>query len=774
MGVGGEFHLPTPEGTVDLRVLGLLPERTLPGNEEVLVTLFEAQRLFDLPQRINTIEINFDTTVETQRQSIQHTIETTLGEDYTLGGLASGSEMLGSIRTGQMAFNIFGFLALVMGGFIIFNTFRTIVAERRHDIGMLRAVGASRRMVIGLVLMEGLVQGVVGSLAGMLLGYLGGSLLLSSMAPVLEQYIHLEMAAPVVQPGLIVLTLVLGIGVTLVAGLLPALQASRVTPLEALRPGVVEEGRGRRWRGTVVGIVLILLAGLCLLSGNISLTGLGGLFFLVGLVLVGPALVAPLTAAFGILIERSFARDGTGSLARSNMNRQPSRSAITASATMVGIAVIVGVGGMVWSITGGFLGVLERSLGSDYLFMPPSVGLWGSDVGAKSGLADSLHSVPGVGVVSSLRYAAATVNGKSVALLGIDPVAYPKVASLTFQQGDSATAYTDLAEGRSIIINGIVASQLEVGVGSEVSIASPSGHKPYRVVAVAGDYLNAKIMTGYISHDNMERDFHKTEDIFLQVNLAPGADPIKVEPRLAKVLEDYPQFKLISGKAYFDQNRQMFNAIFSIYFVLLGVLVAPSLIAPLEHAGHRRDRAHARDRHAARHRRSTASGAADGTGRIAPPGRHRHLTRAPGRALPRLCDGFRVAGKRIPSRVRLPLRRLDCGRGDRPALRGVGGPSPGAPGGAARHRACLALRVAGFELAAFRPCAPTASRSSRREVTRAAHGQAVGVASSHRMTATGLHGKSRGRAAGLGNRPQGQESIATTVPERLCGLRGTT
>jgi putative ABC transport system permease protein len=101
------------------------------------------------------------------------------------------------------------------------------------------------------------------------------------------------------------------------------------------------------------------------------------------------------------------------------------------------------------------------------------------------------------------------------------------------------------------------------------------------VVGVAGDYLNAKIMTAYVSHASMERDFHKTEDVFLQVNLAPGADPTKVEPRMTKVLEDYPQFKLISGKAYFAQNKGMFNAIFGIYFVLLGVLVAPSLLALL-------------------------------------------------------------------------------------------------------------------------------------------------------------------------------------------------
>jgi putative ABC transport system permease protein len=579
--LGDRLHLPTADGDAELKIVGLLPARSRPGNEEVLVTLAEAQKLLDLPNRINTIEVNLNTTDQAQRDAIQSAIAATLGKDYTLGGLASGTEILGSLRTSQTAFNLFGFLALFMGGFIIFNTFRTIVAERRHDIGLLRAIGASRQTIIGLILIEGVVQGVFGTAIGILLGYLLGAGLLVLMGSLLSQFIHMEVGAPVVRPSLVALTLALGVGVTLLAGLLPALSASRVTPLEALRPTAPAPQRRSFERSTLAGMILLGLAIAGLVSGQVQLVATGGLLFLIGLVLIAPMLVGPIARVFSGLLALIVARDGASQLAQSNVVRQPSRAAITASATMIGLAIIVATGGMIWSLTGGFLGLVQKSLGSDYLIMPPAVGVWGSNVGAKRDLADRLRAVPAVGVVSTLRYAAATANGKSVSLLGIDPGVYPKVASLTFMAGDARTAFGALANDRTLIVNGIFAAQAGVNVGDTVALSTPTGQQPYRVVAIASDYLNAKILTAYISQANLQKDFHKSEDIFIQLNLEPGADASAVEPRLKAILADYPQFTLVSGKAYFEENRQLFSATFAVMYLLMAVLTAPSLIALL-------------------------------------------------------------------------------------------------------------------------------------------------------------------------------------------------
>lgn len=576
-----KLHLPTADGDVSLKIVGLLPARSRPGNEEVLVTLGEAQKLLALPNRINTIEANFDIADQAQRAAIEQNIQNALGDNYTLGGLSGGGELLAGLQTGRAAFSLFGFLALFMGGFIIFNTFRTIIAERRHDIGMLRAIGASRRTIIGLILAEGVLQGVLGTLIGMALGYGMGAGILYLMRSLWRDFLHLTIGEPVLEPGLFVQTILLGVGVTLLAGLLPALSASRVSPLEALRPAAPEQASQRVTRGTVAGVALLVLALLALFSRNARAASLGGLLFLIGLVLVAPVLVRPIAAFFSQVLALVVAREGTGELARSNVVRQPGRAAVTASATMVGLAIIVAMGGMVWSLSGGFLGTLQKSLGSDYLFIPPAVSVWGNNVGAKNGLADRLRATSGVAVVSTLRYAAATANGKSLSLLGIDPAVYPKVSSLNFQEGDPATAYSELGRGRALMINGVFAAQTGLHAGDSVRLATPTGQQTYQIIAVASDYLNAKIQTAYISQANLQRDFRKNEDIFIQLNLTPNTSAATVEPKLKAILKDYPQFRLVSGKSFFDENKQVFDQTFLAMYALLGVLAAPSLIALL-------------------------------------------------------------------------------------------------------------------------------------------------------------------------------------------------
>jgi putative ABC transport system permease protein len=170
--LGDSLKLPTTQGIVSLTVVGIRPARAQPGNEEVVIALPEAQRLLEQPDQINTIEANYDTSDAVRRAEIQKAIETRLGSSYTLGALPSGSDMYASIQLGEVAFSIFGALALFMGAFIIFNTFRTIIAERRRDIGMLRAVGANRGTILGIILTERLLQGALGTAIGMLLGYL--------------------------------------------------------------------------------------------------------------------------------------------------------------------------------------------------------------------------------------------------------------------------------------------------------------------------------------------------------------------------------------------------------------------------------------------------------------------------------------------------------------------------------------------------------------------------------------------------------------------------
>ena len=297
--------------------------------------------------------------------------------------------------------------------------------------------------------------------------------------------------------------------------------------------------------------------------------------------MLAPVLIRPIAVVFGALPFCLFAGVIAGSRPEGNLTRQTSRAAVTASAMMIGIAIIVASGGAISSVSGYYAGVIQKTLGSDYLLVPPSIGTWSGNVGASSGLVDSLRAVRGVGVVSSMRYAATTVNGKSVSLLAIDPVIYPRISGLDFLEGDPATSYAALGAEHALIVNGVLAANAGLKEGDSVRLATPDGEQEYRVAAVAGDFFNYKISTAYISQANLLAQFHKSEDVFVQVNLAPGADSNDVKTRLLAIVKDYPQFHLIEGKTYRDDVTQQLQSAYSFMYILLGVLAVPSLIALL-------------------------------------------------------------------------------------------------------------------------------------------------------------------------------------------------
>ena len=580
--VGQQIRLPSVNGDTPLTVVGILPPKAGPGNEEVLVTLPEAQKMTGQAGRINTIDITLTSTDEPKRTETVSKIETALGPNYQVGALSVGTDMFASLKLGQQAMNLFGVLALFMGGFIIFNTFRTVVAERRRDIGMLRALGARRSTITGMILVEGLLQGLIGSGIGLLCGYLLGAGVLRVAQVPLSTFLHLNFTKVVISPALIVTSVVLGVGITVLAGLLPARNAARVTPMDALRPTVAEvEYKRRTGIGFIIGLVLTALAVVALVSGNMSLIALGGLLFLAGLIIIAPGLLRPIAYMFGKLTAAVYAREGTGELAQGNLTRQPARVVITASASMIGIAIIVALGGMTSSLSSLMNDVVHKSLGSDYLFMPPSVSVWNSDLGVGPEFVQKLKAIPGVGDISTQRFAGSMVNGQAVSLLGIDPVEFPKVSGLDFKKGDPAEAYASLASGRGIIVNGAFAAYTKADVGDTIELLTQKGPQPYTVVGIATDLLNAKVTTAYISQGDMAADFGVTQDIFVQMNLKPGVTLAEVDKQVKAATADYPQFSIYPGKTYIDQMLQLVQVVFVGMYFLLAFLALPSLIAML-------------------------------------------------------------------------------------------------------------------------------------------------------------------------------------------------
>ncbi|MDO8916175.1 MAG: FtsX-like permease family protein [Coriobacteriia bacterium] len=573
--VGSEFVLPSSVGTQHFLVIGLTSTRSVPGQDEVYVPLAAAQRLFALPDRINSVDVAYAKGAD--RATVEAAIRKAVGTGYTFGGLGSTDQLLASLQIGEIAFNLFGIFAAAAGGFIILNTFRTVVAERRHDIGMLRAVGATRGTVVGMFLVEATFQGILGTAVGIVLGYGLAVLTIKSMEEVVSRYLRLAMGPPVFTATTWVLAIGLGMVVTLVSALIPAMSAGRITPLEALRPalGSVYEAASRR-RGLIGAVIIGISVALLATRQPDAVTG-GSVIFVVGLSLAAPVLIRPMSDAIGRLFNVFMSREAR--LAKSNLQRNPGRSATTASAVMIALAVVVAMLGVFQSIFGGFMTYIDKAMGADFMFIPNNIVLAQGNVAAGPRLTSEISHVPGIDAVGTMRIAMAKVSGASVQVIGIDPKAYPKVADFMWQGGSDSSAVTSLDNGRQLIANAIYASQNGLSPGDLVMLETPKGTIGYRVAGVGSDYLNAKLATVYISQAELKKEFDVTTDIMLLATLKSGADSGSAKRALDRIVADYPAFRLYESKQWKAEQLVTFDQSMSMMYSLIGVLALPSLLA---------------------------------------------------------------------------------------------------------------------------------------------------------------------------------------------------
>lgn len=576
LAVGDTFTLPSASGTTEFEIIGIVKTSPLPGVEAVYVPLLAAQRLLNQPAQINTIEAVLAAGAD--RSRVEADVQARLGSSFKLGGLEVGNELLANFQLGEIAIDLFGMLAIAMGGFIIFNTFRTVVAERRRDLGLLRAVGATRRTVVGVILTESLIQGVIGTVVGMVAGYALVIVLMTGIGPMLQQLVRFQISGPLFTPWAFILSIGLGVGITVMAGLYPAIMAGRVTPIEALRPAVAEVQPRVFNRREIGGLALIGIAVITLLIKNSQLSASGAFLFIIGLILIAPALIRPIASIFGRMLSLIFAREGQ--IAQSNLTRQPGRAAVTASTMMISLAIIVALLGLLNSLYTGMLGgFLDKTLNADFMLMPPSMFIQNGSLGASPALAQEIRETPGVAALTTLRLSTSKVNGLPVQVIGIDPATFPIVSGLQFTAGNETQAYADLAAGNAVVINGVFALKNNVQIGDTLPLATAEGTQDYRVVGIGTDVLNAKLDTGYISQANLQRDFHQTNDVLLLVRKLPEADALQVRVALEKITQRYPVFTLFAFAEWRDLLVNTLSGAMCFFYLLLAALTLPSLIA---------------------------------------------------------------------------------------------------------------------------------------------------------------------------------------------------
>ncbi|HEX6568404.1 MAG TPA: ABC transporter permease, partial [Acidimicrobiales bacterium] len=382
---------------------------------------------------------------------------------------------------------LFAGIALLVATFSIYNTFSIIVAQRSRQAALLRALGAVRGQILRSVVTEALLVGVIASLVG-----LGAGIGIAGLLKGLFDAAGFALPAGgiVITPGTVVTGLVVGVVVTLIAGVAPAVRASRVAPLAAIRDVAVERTSpsiGRVVAGlgmTVLGVGLTLEAALTDADRMVA-AGAGAVLTVIGAVVLGPVVARPGAALLGAPVARL--RGMTGGLARQNALRNPRRTAGTASALMVGIAVVTLFTVFAASLKASLDDTIDRSFGGDLVV---TTGPFGGG-GISPQLATDVGELPEVDLAVGLGQGAAQIDGGTKWLSIADPAALSQVLDL----GVSGGSLADLGEGE-MAVSDATAESHDWRIGDSVPVTFADGETDdltigatYETDDVAGGYL---------------------------------------------------------------------------------------------------------------------------------------------------------------------------------------------------------------------------------------------------------------------------------------------
>ena len=573
VGVGDRIGVAGQTRVHFYRVVGItkLGEASFGGAAIAQLVLPEAQRVTDKVGKLDQVSVASSVAPQLLRDRIRHALPPSVQvETGSQNATRETEDIESDLSFLKIVLLVFAGVSLFVGAFLIFNTFSITVAQRIREFGLLRTLGASHRQVLRSVVLEALAIGLVGSLLG-----LAGGL---AFAPAINSLfkavgIDLPNTGTVLKARTVIVALLVGIGVTLIASLVPALRATRVSPMAALREAELPEAR-RRGPALAALAALLVVGGVvatCIgLFGGIEdsgsaagLMGGGAVAVLLGVSIFSPRLVKPLASVAGWPLERL--RGLAGRLARENALRKPGRTAVTAAALMIGLAIVSFVTVFAAGIKDSIASAVDRNFQGDVVvqnvdgFSP-----------IPSRAAEAIRRVPGVRTVSTLRFSGAKYGGKTVRASALDPGTANQVLSLDWKRGSPETLRA--LRGRQAIADDAWIK----GKGDSIDVLTPTGrHVTLRVVGTVKD--NADLLGNFVvTQDTLRRDFGETLDAIDFVRTSGSA--AAVQRRISDALErPFPTTEALNQKELKDKQAGQINTLLGLIYALLSLAVVVSL-----------------------------------------------------------------------------------------------------------------------------------------------------------------------------------------------------
>jgi putative ABC transport system permease protein len=582
--VGSQQQLATQDGIKDVTVVGILQygdgDTSLGGSTTVLAPLIDVQQWWALEGKASYIYVKAQDGVS--QDALKDRIRSALPQQDLIvqTGREDADEQAGILndligKIIRYALLAFAGVAILVGAFIIYNTFSITVAQRTREFAMLRTIGASRRQILGSVIGEAFIIGLIASAAGILLGLAlawGLGKLFGAIG------FGLPATGLILSWQTVIVCLAVGIGITVLASIFPALRATKIAPIAALREGAtLPVGRFAKF-SPVIAVIIGVLGGAGMAYGLISsgsttgrLTTLAGgaILIFLAVAMLSRYIVRPVVSVLGKPI--GWVAGGVGRIASENAARNPARTAVTAAALMIGIGLVVFVTIFVGGIKESFTGAIDSSLKSE---LTVSARGFGGTIPAA--VLPAVQAVNGVETASPVGGTAIQVGTGAYALIGIDPATLPAVYEFDWDNGAN-DLLTTLGTDRALVED-TIASDLGLAVGDTVDVLSISGAKA--TFTVAGTYTDPTILNGIVVNQPALEPLLQSNATGLNtlfVRTAAGADVEAVQADVERALEKFPTAQVQSNQQQKDEAASGVNTILVIFYALLALSVVISL-----------------------------------------------------------------------------------------------------------------------------------------------------------------------------------------------------
>jgi len=574
---------------VPFKLVGLtqLGQASFGGASIAQVTLPVAQALTHKRGELDQISVAADDGVSAQalKRRIEKALPTTARvETAQESADRSSEEIRKNLGFLQTILLVFGYVAVLVGAFIIFNTFSITVAQRVSEFGVLRTLGASRRQILTSVLLEALTIGLIGGVLGLAGGYVV-ALGLHALFEVIGA--DLPTTSLVMESRTVIVSLLVAFVVTFVSALVPAWRSTRVPPIAALHAFAPTPSRRRRLVLLVVagalaaiGIALVVagVAGGGSIEGRAARIGVGGLVVVIAVSLFSPTLVRPLADLTGRPLE--LLRRLTGRLARENSKRNPGRTAVTAAALMIALALVT----FITVFSAGLKSTVAKVIDENFaggLVIENSDGF--SPIPAAAAVAAA--KVPGVKAVATNREAQAKVigSGQTVRVNGPTPD-FEEGVQIEWVAGGPDTL-RHLRDDEAIVSDDF-AKEHHLQVGDKFGLLSQSEARPS--FTVAGEFESKVGILGsvLVTRKVMVDAFRQRQDTTDFVILEPGADSAQVQKLLTIGAEAaFPTVEVLNQGELREEREKQIDNVVQLFYVLLGLAVFISLIGVINTLG---------------------------------------------------------------------------------------------------------------------------------------------------------------------------------------------